>query len=127
MRFAFSLLGTLLITSSVVANPLERRRWQDLESEKSYTLTQSIHLVPEFKLPQGQRLELRELGPLPGLAVTSFSLYLSACPWPDGKSEMTLVLAAGASAGSEVGVELNSCAVEIYVENKDLPTLSFFE
>jgi hypothetical protein len=128
MKFTHTLLS-LLSSVNVQALPLE---WQDMERDSRVLLTQSLELKGSrgetIRLPVDQVLTLEEVYPLSGLSVVNYVFRETPCGMPDSESEMELILPKGNPSGAEVGVTyLKGCALEIYVETKNLGQTSFFQ
>lgn len=102
--------------------------WSEPEVGDSLKLTQDIDLV-SVQFPVGKMLRLVEIEPLgiPGAPVVLYTLVEEQCENPEAKSDMEIITPNGSPESSAVGVELSpGCTWDIYVEQKDLFTESFF-
>lgn len=115
------------LTSTAHAAPLD---WNSLAEGDALVLTQKIQLGnPEPFFPAGTslRLESREPLAMPGALLMLYRLTQSPCPHPEWESGMEIVTPAGNPESSAVGVQLGKgCQWEIFLEQKDLSTSSFF-
>lgn len=102
--------------------------WNEPEVGDRLALTQEISLgTSNFAV--GKTLQLQELEPLDiaGHPVMYYVLSEENCEHPEAQSEMEIITPNGNSESSAVGVELSSgCKWEIWLEQKDLFTSSFF-
>ncbi len=106
--------------------------WFDLEPEQTLRLTQKIALgqaAEQPSYPAGTSLVLREREPLavPGAPLLLLKLEEASCAHPEWQSELEIITPAGNDESSAVGVQVyQGCRWEIYLEQKDLLTSSFF-
>lgn len=117
----------ILLTANLFANT-----WADLEIDQDYKLTQDLQLEQTersssfLELLKGEPFKLRDIMPLDMVRVVAFIFEYKNCPGPDLRTEMTIIPVA--STGVEIGALVDTgCTFEIYIENKDIMTKSFFE
>lgn len=121
-------IGLMLVSFNLWATD-----WNDLEISSNYKLTQA------FQLPQlersGSLLDLSEgdefvLKDVIGLDMINVSLYqfeYKNCPGPELKTDMEIIPVKDTTPVIEVGAQVDKCVLEIFIENKDVLTNSFFE
>ena len=121
-------IGLLLISFNLLASD-----WSDLEEKQKYILTQS------FQLPQlersgsfmeftvGDEAVLSEIIGLDTINVVLFKFNYINCPGPEMKTDMEIIPVKNTSPVVEIGAQLENCTLEIFIENKDLMSNSFFE
>jgi hypothetical protein len=114
-------MNTLLALLSILA-------WNDPEAGDRLALTQKITLGPaSFVAGTSLRLEEKEPLAVPGAPLMYLRLTEEKCEHPEWESEMEIVTPAGNEEASAVGVQLSKdCNWEIYIEQKDMLTPSFF-
>ncbi len=122
------ILGLIFISFNLCA-----AEWNDLELDQKYTLTQSFQL-PQIERSgslvdflQGEEVVLKDIIPLDMIKVMLFKFDYKNCPGPDMKTDMEIIPVKNTSPVIEVGAQLENCTLEIFIENKDLMTASFFE
>ncbi len=121
-------LALILISFNVFA-----AKWTDLESNRIYRLSQTFQLqtidrsrtLLDFR--SGERFQLAESTALDMINVTMFSFYLHNCPGPALKTDMAIIAVKATSPVVEIGAQVDKCRLEIFIENKDLMTKSFFD
>jgi hypothetical protein len=108
--------------------------WNDLETSRTYTLTQSFQLPQTERsgslldLLQGDKFLLKEVTGLDMINVSLFTFQLKKCPGPALKTDMEIIPVKNTSPVVEIGAQIaGNCKLEIFIENKDLLTNSFFE
>ena len=102
--------------------------WNEPEVGDRLALTQEISLGSSNFTP-GKTLRLQELEPLDisGSPLMHYLLVEESCEHPEAQSEMEIITPNGNDDSTAVGVELNpGCNWEIWLEQKDLYTSSFF-
>lgn len=121
-------LALILISFNVFA-----AEWNDLESNRIYRLSQTFQLqtidrsrsLLDFR--SGERFQLAEVVGLDMINVTLFSFYLHNCPGQALKTDMKIIAVKATSPVVEIGAQVDKCRLEIFIENKDFMTKSFFE
>ena len=124
----------LFIGLALISFNLFAATWNDLEINTDYKINQS------FQLPQRERgnslLDIRSgekfiLKEVIGLDMINVSLYrftYKNCPGPAMKTDMEIIPVKNTTPVVEVGAQLElECMLEIFIENKDVLTESFFE
>jgi hypothetical protein len=121
-------IGLILVSFNLLAAD-----WIDLETQQKYTLTQSFQL-PQIErssslieIMQGDEVVLNEIIGLDMIKVTLFKYNYLNCPGMDLKTGMEIIAVNNSPRMVEVGALLEKCSLEIYIENRDLMTNSFFE
>jgi hypothetical protein len=121
-------IGLILVSFNLFAAD-----WNDLETQAKYTLTQSFQLPQTERssslidIMQGDEVVLNEIIGLDMIKVTLFKFNYLNCPGMDLKTEMEIIAVNNSARMVEVGALLEKCSLEIYIENRDLMTNSFFE
>ena len=121
-------LGLILVSFNIFAAD-----WNDLAIQEKYTLTQSFQLPQTERsgslidIMQGEEVVLNEIIGLDMIRVTLFKFDYFNCPGMELKTEMEIIAVNNSSPVIEVGAQLEKCSLEIFIENKDLMTNSFFE
>lgn len=121
-------LGLMLVSFNIMAAD-----WNDLEIKQKYRLTQSFQL-PQLErsssfvdFMEGEEVVLNEIIGLDMIKVVLFKFDYKNCPGSDMKTEMEIIPVKNTSPVVEVGAQLENCSLEIFIENKDLMSTSFFE
>jgi hypothetical protein len=122
-------IGLMLVSFNLFA-----ANWNELEEKTQYKLTQS------FQLPQiersGSLLDIMKvenflLTEVTGLDMINVSLFVfeyKNCPGRSMKTDMEIIPVNNTSPVVEIGAQvIEGCKLEIFIENKDLMTNSFFE
>ncbi len=121
-------LGLMAISFNIFATD-----WNNLEIQGKYKLNQS------FQLPQnersgsfvdfiaGEEVVLRDVIGLDMIKVVLYKLDYKNCPGIEMKTDMEIIPVKNTSPMVEVGAQLEKCTLEIFIENKDLMSTSFFE
>lgn len=108
--------------------------WSELEEGKQYQLNQSFQL-PQLgersgsmlDLSKGENFLLKEISALElGFPVTLYLFRYNNCPGPALKTDMELIAVSGTTPLVEVGVQLETCELSIYLETKDSFSQSLF-
>ena len=123
------ILGFILSLNAFAAS------WSDLDTNKTYQLTQNFQLPQTDRsgslldFSKGEKLTLKEIVPLsvPGFVMTLYIFNYNNCPGHALKTEMEIITVMGASPKVETGVQVENCELNIYLENKDLYNKSLFE
>ena len=121
-------IGLILVSFNLFAAD-----WNDLAIQEKYTLTQSFQLPQTERssslidIMQGDEVILDEVIGLDMIKVTLFRFNYLNCPGVDLKTEMEIIAVNNSTRMVEVGALLEKCSLEIYIENKDLMSNSFFE
>lgn len=122
-------LASLISFSALAAN------WSDLETGKSQKLTQSFQLK-QFErsgslidFSEGEVLILKErlTMPFPNASLELYIFNYPNCPGSDMRTDMDIVAVKDSSPVVEVGVQLDSCLVNMLIESKNLSSKSLFE
>ena len=124
----------LILSLMLLSSPLFATTWNDLEISSQYKINQS------FQLPQlershslldiniGDQVVLKEVVGLDMINVTLYRFDYKNCPGPSMKTEMEIIPVKNTAPVVEVGAQLElECILEIFIENKDTLTESFFE
>lgn len=121
-------IGLMLISLNAFAVD-----WSGLEIEQTYNLTQSFQL-PQLErsgslvdIVEGEKVVLKDIIGLDMIKVTLFKFDYKNCPGPDMKTDMEIIPVKNTDPVVEVGAQLEKCSLEIFIENKDLMSTSFFE
>jgi hypothetical protein len=124
-----SFIALLLISFNAIAVT-----WNDLETQETYKLTQSFQLPQTERsgslldLLRGDRFVLKAITGLDMINVSLFTFELKKCPGPALKTDMEIIPVDGTTPVVEIGAQIaGECKLEIFIENKDLMTNSFFE
>lgn len=121
-------IGLILVSFNLFAAD-----WNDLATQEKYTLTQSFQLPQTERssslidIMQGDEVVLNEIIGLDMIKVTLFKFNYINCPGMELKTEMEIIAVNNSSRMVEVGAQLEKCSLEIFIENRDLMTNSFFE
>lgn len=124
------LIILLLVSCSAFATT-----WEELETKTTYTLSQSFELPQNERsqsllgLMKGEKFKVKEILPIeiPGALLTLFIFDYLACPGVEMKTEMEIIPVNETSPIVEVGAQVEKCELQIYLETKDLYSLSLFE
>jgi hypothetical protein len=107
--------------------------WNDLEIKQKYRLTQTFQL-PQLErsgslvdFMEGEEVVLTEIVGLDMIKVVLFKFDYKNCPGQEMKTDMEIIPVKNTSPVVEVGAQLENCTLEIFIENKDLMSTSFFE
>jgi hypothetical protein len=125
MRFFLMLLLISLQTQAA--------EWHQLIVDEKYELTQSFSL-PQLErsgsfldLEAGSKVELKEVIGLDMIRVSLFRFDYLNCPGPAMKTAMEIIAVKDTFPIVEIGAQLQeNCKLEIFIENRDLMTSSFF-
>ena len=103
--------------------------WSEPGVGDRLALTQDIDLISvSFPSETVLRLDAIEAVSVPGAPLVLYRLTQEKCDNPKAQSEIEIVTPKGNADSSAVGVQLlEGCVWEIYVEQKDLLTPSFFK
>lgn len=121
-------IGLILISFNLFAAD-----WNDLAIQEKYTLNQSFQLPQSERssslidIMQGDEVILSEIIGLDMIKVTLFKFNYLNCPGMELKTEMEIIAVNNSAPVIEVGALLEKCSLEIFIENRDLMTNSFFE
>lgn len=102
--------------------------WNEPEIGDKLALTQDIDLV-SAKFPAGKALRLREVEPVavPGAPLFLYTLTEEVCETPEAQTDLEIVTPNGNPESTAAGVQVSpGCVWEIYLEQKDFYTPSFF-
>jgi hypothetical protein len=125
MRF---LLGLMLLSVPVFASD-----WNDLETGETYKIKQSLSLTQlersssKLDILQGESFKLNTITGLDMISVTMLTFAYEKCPGMEMKTELEIIPVLNASPTVEIGATVEDCELQIFLENKDLMTPSFFE
>lgn len=122
-------IGLMLVSFNLFA-----ANWSDLEEKTQYKLTQSFQL-PQIErsgslvdLMKGESFLLTEITGLDMINVSLFIFEYKNCPGRSMKTDMEIIPVNNTSPVVEIGAQLvEGCKLEVFIENKDLMTNSFFE
>ncbi|MBA2406103.1 MAG: hypothetical protein H0V66_15110 [Bdellovibrionales bacterium] len=121
-------IGLMLLTVNVFAAD-----WNELEIQQKYRLTQSFQL-PQLERSkslvdflEGEEVVLKEIVGLDMIKVVLYKFDYKNCPGPAMKTDMEIIPVKNTSPVVEIGAQLENCTLEIFIENKDLMSTSFFE
>jgi hypothetical protein len=122
-------IGLMLISVNLFA-----ANWSDLEEKTNYKLTQSFQL-PQIErsgsildIMKGESFVLSEITGLDMINVSLFTFEYKNCPGIAMKTDMEIIPVNNTSPVVEIGAQvIEGCKLEIFIENKDLMTNSFFE
>lgn len=121
-------IGLMLISFNLFAT-----EWNDLEIKQKYKLLQSFQL-PQVErsgslidLVAGEEVVLNEIVGLDMINVVLLRFDYKNCSGPEMKTEMEIIPVKNTSPVVEIGAQLENCTLEIFIENKDLMSNSFFE
>lgn len=123
----------LFIALALISLNVFAAEWNDLEANKIYRLSQTFQLqtidrsrsLLDFR--SGERFQLAEVVGLDMINVTLYSFYLHNCPGQALKTDMKIIPVRATSPVVEIGAQVDKCRLEIFIENKDVLTKSFFE
>ena len=124
----------LVLSLMLLSFPLFATTWNDLEILSLYKINQA------FQLPQlershslldinvGDQVVLKEVVGLDMINVALYRFEYKNCPGTSMKTEMEIIPVKNTAPVVEVGAQLElECMLEIFIENKDTLTESFFE
>lgn len=124
----------LVLSLMLLSFPLFATTWNDLEMSSQYKINQA------FQLPQlershslldinvGDLVVLKEVVGLDMINVALYRFEYKNCPGTSMKTEMEIIPVKNTAPVVEVGAQLElECMLEIFIENKDTLTESFFE
>ena len=124
----------LVLSLMLLSFPIFATTWNDLEISSKYKINQA------FQLPQmershslldvsvGDEVILKEVVGLDVINVALYRFEYKKCPGTAMKTEMEIIPVKNTTPVVEVGAQLElECMLEIFIENKDTLTESFFE
>ncbi len=122
-------IGLMLVSFNLFA-----ANWNELEEKTQYQLTQSFQL-PQIErsgslldIMKGENFLLTEVTGLDMINVSLFVFEYKNCPGRSMKTDMEIIPVNNTSPVVEIGAQvIEGCKLEIFIENKDLMTNSFFE
>lgn len=121
-------VGLMLLSFSLWA-----AEWNDLEVSNNYKLTQNFQL-PQLErsyslldLTAGEEFVLKDIIGLDMINVSLYQFEYKNCPGPELKTDMEIIPVKDTAPVVEVGAQVEKCVLEIFIENKDVLTNSFFE
>lgn len=122
-------IGLMLVSFNLFA-----ANWNELEEKTQYKLTQSFQL-PQIErsgslldVIKGESFLLTEVTGLDMINVSLFIFEYKNCPGRSMKTDMEIIPVNNTSPVVEIGAQVvEGCKLEIFIENKDLMTNSFFE
>lgn len=107
--------------------------WFDMESGKTYKVTQSFELYQEERsgslldITKGDPFVLKEIIGL-GMGLGLFNFHYVNCPGPAMTTDISIIPVNGTSPLVEIGAMVaEKCELWVYVELKDFWTKSLFE
>lgn len=108
--------------------------WNEMESGKTYTLKQNLSLKQNersgslLEIMKGEKLTLKEVIALGSVPVLLYSFDYKNCPGPAITTDMEIIPVTGTNPVVEIGAELaENCELNIYLETKDMISVSTFE
>jgi hypothetical protein len=108
--------------------------WDSMIEGKEFKLTQSFSLKQNERsgsmldVTRGEKFLLKEIVPLGTVPVYLFLFHYKKCPGPAMTTEMEIITVHGTSPVVEIGAQLEeNCELNIFLENKDFSSNSFFE
>lgn len=107
--------------------------WNALTKGRTYTLTQDFSLKQLersgalLEFTKGEKLVFKEGVPLGAVPVMLYIFNYKNCPGPALATDMDLIPVNGTNPVVEVGAQVENCELNIYIENKDVASNSFFE
>jgi hypothetical protein len=120
-------IGLMLLSFNIIAAD-----WTDLELDQNYKLTQSFQL-PQLErsrsmidVMENEEFILKEIIGL-DIGVVLFQFNYKNCPGMSLKTDMEIIPVKNTSPVVEIGAQIEKCVLEIFIENKDLMTTSFFK
>ena len=122
-------IGLMLVSLNLFA-----ANWSELEEKTQYKLTQSFQL-PQIErsgalldLMKGEKFVLSQITGLDMIHVSLFVFEYKNCPGQSMKTDMEIIPVNNTSPVVEIGAQVTvGCKLEIFIENKDLISNSFFE
>lgn len=103
--------------------------WIDLNFEDNYKLTKNIKLTisdeASIVISKDDKWQLLEVVPLPMINVELYKFDWLECR-TDVTTQMEIIDPRDLKNDPSVGVQLDNCYLEVFVETKDLGTLSLF-
>lgn len=108
--------------------------WNDLEVSSEYKINQSFplrQLGPSssyLDIMEGEKFKLNDIIGLDSINVVLFELEYKNCPGQAIKTDMEIIAVKNTSPVVEVGAQVEeNCKFQVFIENKDLMSESFFE
>jgi hypothetical protein len=110
-------------------------QWGDLVPGKSYSLSQSFQL-PQLErsgsfvdFSKGEDFRLKEVVPLSatGLSLILHIFHYTNCPGIEMTTDMEIIPVKYSNPLVEVGVQLEECELNMYIETRDQNNKSLFE
>ncbi len=122
-------IGLMLVSLNLFA-----ANWSELEEKTQYKLTQSFQL-PQIErsgallnLMKGEKFVLTQITGLDMINVSLFVFEYINCPGKSMKTDIEIIPVNNTSPVVEIGAQVTvGCKLEIFIENKDLISNSFFE
>lgn len=122
-------IGLMLVSLNLFA-----ANWSELEEKTQYKLTQSFQL-PQIErsgallnLMKSEKFVLTQITGLDMINVSLFVFEYINCPGQSMKTDMEIIPVNNTSPVVEIGAQVTvGCKLEIFIENKDLISNSFFE
>ncbi len=122
-------LFLLLVSSNLIA-----AEWNDLEVSSEYKIKQSFPLrqlgpnSSNLDIMEGEKFILNDIIGLDSINVVLFELEYKNCPGQAMKTDMEIIAVKNTSPVVEVGAQLEeNCKFQVFIENKDMMSESFFE
>jgi hypothetical protein len=128
MRLIFLL--SMLVSFSALPST-----WFDLEEEKTYKLTQNFQL-PQLErshslidFSKGETFKLKEIIPriIPGASLTLYLFEYKNCPGAEMVTDIEIIDVTDSRPLIQVGMKVQGCELNMFLENKDLSGKSLFE
>jgi hypothetical protein len=124
----------LFIGLALMSFNLFAATWNDLEINQNYQINQSFQL-PQLErghslldINAGEKFILKEVIGLDMINVSLYRFNYKNCPGSAMKTEMEIIPVKNTTPVVEVGAQLElECMLEIFIENKDVLTESFFD
>ncbi len=124
----------LVLSLMLLSSPLFASSWNDLEVSSQYKINQAFQL-PQLERSKslldinvGDQVLLKEIVSLDMINVALYRFEYKNCPGPAMKTDMEIIPVKNTTPVVEVGAQLElECMLEVFIENKDILTESFFE
>ncbi len=123
------ILFLLLVSFNVLAG-----EWNDLEISNEYKINQSFPLrqlgpsSSSLDIVEGETFILNDIIGLDPINVVLYEFEYKNCPGQAIKTDMEIIAVKNTSPVVEVGAQLEeNCKFQVFIENKDLMSESFFE
>ena len=123
-------IAALLLVGSFAAHAQDNRaraQWADIGSEGYYYLTDELPLSSDVHFAAGTKFQYVSMVGGGFAPVYVLEVKPAKCENPAAEVEMTLMTPAGRDDSEAVGIAMGkNCALEFYIEQKDLVSPSFF-